>query len=275
MKLGASLPAYRTFALEELQEATHNFDDSTLLGEGSHGQIYRGKLPDGTFVAIRGLKMRKRQSPQVYTHLLEQISKLRHSHLVSALGHCLECHPDDSGVSRVFLIHAIQVAMEKGPPGRKLTWPQRIIAAIGVAKGIQFLHTGIVPGVKSNNLRIKNVLLDHDLHVKISSYNLPLLAENRGTMGTTVSSPAPKGSVQASWSCTKSEEYNHEMVECFNNGFKMFRDYASVSPDYNWSEIDVAGVWEVLNMGAKGMAHHSLVHATRRKDKDMDLLMDL
>ncbi|CAB4299079.1 unnamed protein product [Prunus armeniaca] len=209
MKLGASLPAYRTFAMEELQEATHNFDDSTLLGEGSHGQIYRGKLPDGTFVAIRGLEMRKRQSPQVYTHLLEQISKLRHSHLVSALGHCLECHPDDSGVSRVFLIHAIQVAMEtikyslltlglaKGPPGRKLTWPQRIIAAIGVAKGIQFLHTGIVPGVKSNNLRIKNVLLDHDLHVKISSYNLPLLAESRGTMGTTVSSPAPKGSVQA------------------------------------------------------------------------------
>ncbi|KAI5355876.1 hypothetical protein L3X38_008771 [Prunus dulcis] len=45
--------------------------------------------------------------------------------------------------------------------------------------------------------------------------------------------------------------------------------------DYNWSEIDVAGVWEVLNMGAEGMAHHSLVHAARRKDKDMDLLMDL
>ncbi|KAI5335594.1 hypothetical protein L3X38_025727 [Prunus dulcis] len=33
---------------------------------------------------------------------------------------------------------------------------------------------------------------------------------------------------------TQSEEYNHEMVECFNNGFKMFRDYASViSPDHN------------------------------------------
>ncbi|CAL2244559.1 unnamed protein product [Prunus armeniaca] len=42
---------------------------------------------------------------------------------------------------------------------------------------------------------------------------------------------------------SKSEEYNHDMVECFNNGFEMFRDYASViSPDYNWSEIDVAGV---------------------------------
>ncbi|CAL2225637.1 unnamed protein product [Prunus armeniaca] len=75
---------------------------------------------------------------------------------------------------------------------------------------------------------------------------------------------------------TKSEQYNHEMVECFNNGFEMFRDYASViSPDYNWSEIDVPGVWQVLNMGAEGMAHHSLVHAARRKPKHIDLFMDL
>ncbi|CAL8161703.1 unnamed protein product [Prunus armeniaca] len=75
---------------------------------------------------------------------------------------------------------------------------------------------------------------------------------------------------------TKSEEYNHEMVECFNNGFEMFRDYTSViSPDYNWSEIDVAGVWQVVNMGGEGMTHHNLVHAKMMKAKDMDLLMDL
>ncbi|KAM1175847.1 hypothetical protein ACFX13_028872 [Malus domestica] len=239
MKLGASIPAYRTFSLEELKEATNDFDDSTLLGEGRHGQMYRGKLTNGTLVAIRGLKMRKRQAPQVYTHHLELISKLRHSHLVSALGHCLEYHSDDSGISRIFLVFEfvpngtlrgcisvihyslpissssliasvsnifafgeigysrLTLSLAEGPPERKLTWAQRIVAAIGVAKGIQFLHTGIVPGVKSNNLKITNVLLDHDLHVKISSYNLPLLAENnRGTVGTTVSSPAPKASIQ-------------------------------------------------------------------------------
>ncbi|KAM1027205.1 hypothetical protein ACFX2A_040998 [Malus domestica] len=205
MKLGASLPAYRTFALEELKEATNDFDDSTLLGEGAHGQrqMYRGKLPDGTLVAIRGLKMRKRQATQVYTHLLELVSKLRHSHLVSALGHCLEYNPDDSGISRIFLVfefvpNGTLRGFISGPPARKFTWAQRIVAAIGVAKGVQFLHTGIVPGVKSNNLKITNVLLDHDLHVKISNYNLPLLAENnRGTVGTAVSSPAPKGSIHS------------------------------------------------------------------------------
>jgi hypothetical protein len=39
MKLGASLPAYRTYALEELKEATQNFDASSLIGEGSLGQV--------------------------------------------------------------------------------------------------------------------------------------------------------------------------------------------------------------------------------------------
>lgn len=64
-----------------------------------------------------------------------------------------------------------------GIPEKKLKWPQRIGAAIGVARGIQFLHTGIVPGVFPNNLKITDVLLDHDLLAKLCSYNLPLLTE--------------------------------------------------------------------------------------------------
>lgn len=59
---------------------------------------------------------------------------------------------------------------------RSLTWTQRIAAAVGIAKGIQFLHT--VAGVYSNNIKITDVLLDQNLAAKISSYNLPLMAES-------------------------------------------------------------------------------------------------
>lgn len=38
------------------------------------------------------------------------------------------------------------------------------------------MHTGIVPGVYSNNIKIEDILLDHNLVAKISSYNLPLLS---------------------------------------------------------------------------------------------------
>lgn len=202
MKLGAlGLPAYRTFFLEELKEATNNFDESSLI-EGSHGQIYKGKLTDGTIVAIRSLQMRRRQRSQSYMHHIELISKLRHSHLVSALGHCFECFPDDSCVSRIFLItesipNGTLRGCISGNRRQRLNWTQRIAAAIGVVKGIQFLHTGIVPGLFSNNLKITDVLLDHNLHVKISSYNLPLLAESREQVGVGVSSSGLKGNAQA------------------------------------------------------------------------------
>jgi hypothetical protein len=55
-----------------------------------------------------------------------------------------------------------------------LKWPQRMAITIGVARGVQFLHTGIAPGIFGNNLKMDNVLLDDSLSAKISSYNIPL-----------------------------------------------------------------------------------------------------
>ncbi|GAB4857234.1 hypothetical protein Ancab_015141 [Ancistrocladus abbreviatus] len=184
MKLGAlGVPAYRTFSLEELEEATNHFDTSAFMGEGSHGQMYRGRLKDGSFVAIICLKLKQSHSTQSFMHHIDLISKLRHRHLVSALGHCFECYLEDSSVSRLFLIfeyvpNGTLRSWISGHGSQTLSWAQRITAAIGIAKGIQFLHRGIVPGIFSNNLKITDVLLDENLVAKISSYNLPILAEN-------------------------------------------------------------------------------------------------
>lgn len=178
--------------------------------------MYKGRLTDGTSIAIRSLKAKRKHSIHTYTHQLELNAKLRHSYLVSAIGHCFECHQDDTSVSRVLLVFEYvpngtlrkyisgksqwnisilwslslfgllgpqilvfltSTSWTDGQPGHKFTWTQRIAAGIGVARGIQFLHTGIVPGVYSNHLKITDILLDHDLHVKINKYNLPVLTE--------------------------------------------------------------------------------------------------
>lgn len=201
MKMGASLPAYRTFALDELKEATNNFDASCFISEGPYGQIYKGELSDGMHIAVRSMKIRKRHSPQTYMHHVELISKLRHLHLVSALGHSFECNQDDSSVNTIFLIfefipNRTLRSFVSGSSGEKLSWTQRIAAAIGVVKGILFLHTGIVPGLYSNNLKITDILLDSNHNVKISSYNLPLSVENK-KMVSNGTSPGLKGNLQA------------------------------------------------------------------------------
>ncbi|KAL0380088.1 UNVERIFIED_CONTAM: putative inactive leucine-rich repeat receptor-like protein kinase [Sesamum angustifolium] len=213
MKLGAlGIPPYRTFVLDELKEATNNFNALNLIGEGSYGQVYKGWLIDGTVVAIRSMKVKKRHSIHTYTHQLELVAKLRHCHLVSAIGHCFECCQDDSSVRRIFLVFeyvpngTLRSFVSEGQPGQKFTWKQRIGAAVGVARGIQFLHTGIVPGVYSNRLKITDVLLDHDLHVKISKYNLPLLAETRRLDEVEVSSRGPKQDFVSMLGCEEKDD---------------------------------------------------------------------
>lgn len=204
MKVGAlGIPSYRTYSLEELEEATNNFNTSTFMGEGSNGQMYRGQLKDGSLIAIRCLKMKRSHTTQNFMQHIELISKLRHQHLVSALGHCFECYLDDSSVSRIFIIFeyvangTLRDWISERRARRALTWAQRIAAAIGIAKGIQFLHTGVVPGFFPNKLKITDILLDQNLVAKISSYNLPLLADNMGKGGLQISSRGSKESNNA------------------------------------------------------------------------------
>lgn len=67
-------------------------------------QMYRGQLKNGSVVAIRCVEMKKKYSTQNFVNHIELISKLRHRHLVSAIGHCFECSLDDSSVNKVYLV---------------------------------------------------------------------------------------------------------------------------------------------------------------------------
>ncbi|PUZ36649.1 hypothetical protein GQ55_9G054900 [Panicum hallii var. hallii] len=184
VKLGAlGIPSYRSFSLVELEAATNNFENSYLLGQDSLGEMYRGRLGNGTPVTIRTLKIKRSQTTQSLNRHIDTISRLRHQNLVSALGHCFEYDLDDSTVTQLYIVFEyvqngnLRSRISQGTEGCKLTWSQRISAAIGIAKGIQFLHGGIIPGIVGNDLRITNILLDQNHVAKIGSYNIPILAE--------------------------------------------------------------------------------------------------
>ncbi|KAK9935195.1 hypothetical protein M0R45_022306 [Rubus argutus] len=174
------LPPYRVFTLEEIEDATNNFDASNLMGEGSQGQVYKGWVRDGAGVLVKCVKIKQKHVPQNLMQNVEALSKLRHRHLVSVLGHCTVTYQDPPNTATTVFIVLENISngslKDHLTDWRKkdwLKWPQRMAVTIGIARGVQFLHTGVAPGVFGNNLNMENILLDESVSAKISNYNLP------------------------------------------------------------------------------------------------------
>ncbi|XP_019442847.1 PREDICTED: probable inactive leucine-rich repeat receptor-like protein kinase At3g03770 [Lupinus angustifolius] len=184
MKLGTqSTPSCRQISIEELKEATKNFDMSTYIGGGSIGKLYKGKLENGSSVIIRSLALSKKCSIQNLKSRLDLLSKLQHPNLVSLLGHCIDAAQDNYTNHKLHLVYEYmpngnyRTYLSEFTTGKALKWSDRLAILIGVAKAVHFLHTGVIPGCFSNQLKTKNVLLDEHRIPKLSDYGMSIITE--------------------------------------------------------------------------------------------------
>lgn len=69
-------------------------------------QTYKGRLENGTLVAIRCLTVSRKFTIRNLKLRLDLLAKLRHPHLVCFLGHCIENEEkQEAGANRVYLIY--------------------------------------------------------------------------------------------------------------------------------------------------------------------------
>ncbi|KAK6920552.1 Leucine-rich repeat [Dillenia turbinata] len=182
-KLGMdNVPICRLFSLEELKVATNNFDRSTSIGEGSIGKLYKGRLENGTVVAIRCLSLSKTYSIRNLKLRLDMLAKLRHQNLVCLLGYSIDgVGKIGSNVNRLYLVYEFvsggdfRSHLSETSPEKVLKWSERLSVLIGVAKAVHFLHTGVIPGFLNNHLKTNNVLLNKHRMAKLSDYGLSII----------------------------------------------------------------------------------------------------
>ncbi|XP_037412021.1 receptor-like protein kinase HERK 1 [Triticum dicoccoides] len=166
----AVVPSYR-FPLAMLQDATRNFDDSLIIGEGGFGKVYGAVLQDGTKVAVKRASPESRQGAREFRTEIELLSGLRHRHLVSLVGYCDE--REEMILLYEYMEHGSLRSRLYGRGGAApLSWAQRLEACAGAARGLLYLHTAVDKPVIHRDVKSSNILLDGDLTGKVADFGL-------------------------------------------------------------------------------------------------------
>lgn len=90
MRTSIKINDVKCFTFEDMARATSNFSNSTQVGQGGYGKVYRGTLVDGTPVAIKRAQEGSVQGSKEFSTEIELLSRLHHRNLVSLVGYCDE-----------------------------------------------------------------------------------------------------------------------------------------------------------------------------------------
>ncbi|KAL9346449.1 hypothetical protein Peur_061302 [Populus x canadensis] len=172
-----------SFTLRQLRAATNNFDSAGKIGEGGFGSVYKGKLSDGTLIAVKQLSPKSRQGNREFVNEIGMISGLQHPNLVKLYGCCIEGdqlllvyeYMENNSLAKALFATGSETSF------LMLDWPTRYKICVGIARGLAFLHEESAIRIVHRDIKGTNVLLDKDLSAKISDFGLAKLNEEENT----------------------------------------------------------------------------------------------
>ncbi|KAG9154838.1 hypothetical protein Leryth_019543 [Lithospermum erythrorhizon] len=185
----------RPFSYMELDEATDGFKEE--LGRGAFGTVYKGVVSSSystNIVAVKKLDRWAEETEKEFKTEATTIAKTHHKNLVRLLGFC------DEDPHRLLVYEF----MSNGTLASFLfgilrpDWNKRIQMAIGVARGLMYLHEECSTQIIHCDIKPQNILLDDSFTARISDFGLAKLLINDQTR-TQTAIRGTKGYVAPEW----------------------------------------------------------------------------
>ncbi|CAN1765700.1 Probable LRR receptor-like serine/threonine-protein kinase RKF3 [Linum perenne] len=164
------------FKFDEIKKATRSFSRDQIIGKGGYGNVYKGRLMDGSEVAVKRFKNCSAAGDASFAHEVEVIASVRHVNLVALRGYCIATTSME-GHQRIIVCELMKNGslhdhLLAGNESRKLSWPVRQKIALGTAKGLAYLHYGAQPGIIHRDIKASNILLDDNFEAKVADFGL-------------------------------------------------------------------------------------------------------
>eukprot|EP01018_Ginkgo_biloba_P014763 Gb_04640 [translate_table: standard] len=163
------------FGFAELKASTGNFSASNVIGEGGFSTIYKGTLPNGFQVAVKRFKDYPTRGDTDFRHEVQVISSVRHRNLLPLRGYCIGTN--EEGFHEQLLVYDFMAngsladyLFKSNRPC--LSWSDRHKIAVGIARGLAYLHEDAKPAIIHRDIKAANVLLDADLNPLVADFGL-------------------------------------------------------------------------------------------------------
>ncbi|XP_031491746.1 LRR receptor kinase BAK1-like [Nymphaea colorata] len=176
----------KRFSLRELQVATDGFSNKNILGRGGFGKVYKGRLADGTLVAVKRLKEERTPGGELqFQTEVELISMAVHRNLLRLKGFCMT--PTERLLVYPFMANgSVASCLRERPPSQPpLDWPTRRRIALGSSRGLSYLHDHCDPKIIHRDVKAANILLDEEFEAVVGDFGLAKLMDYKDTHVTT------------------------------------------------------------------------------------------
>ncbi|GJW72650.1 kinase-like domain, phloem protein 2-like protein [Tanacetum coccineum] len=178
--------------LNDINEATNNFDDAYCIGTGGFGKVYKAVLEhlySSNSLSIEGVdecnlsrkrstvaikRINNKKGEQGFIAEIETLTSCKHENIISLLGFCYE------GTGAMILVyeHASKGSLENylgSSDKMNLTWVQRLNICLDIAQGLNYIHNNTDHGKQKmlhRDIKSDNILLGDNWNAKIADFGL-------------------------------------------------------------------------------------------------------
>ncbi|KAI4297383.1 hypothetical protein L6164_037277 [Bauhinia variegata] len=178
----------------EICHTTKYFSIDNVIGVGKKGMMYKAKLPNGCFIAVKRFYDSKSFKKQFDLEVMI-LGKYRHRNILPLVGFCIE---KDARKERILVYSYMSNGRLSDwlSDGKRLEWPMRVRIALGIARGLSWLHYSLF--TVHHRVTSQCVLLDENFEPKLSNFGKAKIINKNNYIGPGMS-------------FTKEKEINYEI----------------------------------------------------------------
>uniref|UniRef100_J3LXT4 Receptor-like serine/threonine-protein kinase n=1 Tax=Oryza brachyantha TaxID=4533 RepID=J3LXT4_ORYBR len=174
------------FRFIDLHHATKNFSEK--LGEGGFGSVFKGFLHGSRIIAVKRLAG-AHQGEKQFRAEVSSIGLIQHINLVKLIGFCCD---NDSKLLVYEHMPNRSLDLHLFSTDKILNWDTRYQIALGVARGLSYLHESCRDCIIHCDVKPQNILLTESFAPKIADFGMAkflgrdfsrVLTTMRGTVG--------------------------------------------------------------------------------------------